>query len=66
MMMMIVTCNINDGFVDSVTVSQHELYQDPETEGAACNSDIIHFIFYTCAFLNEILEPIVMVYLKYI
>ncbi len=35
---------------DSVTVSQHEQYQDPETEAAKWNSAIIHFIIYTCAF----------------
>ncbi len=35
---------------DSVTVSQHTQYQDPETETAKWNSAVIHFIIYTCAF----------------
>ncbi len=37
---------------DSVTVSQHEQYQDPETEAAKWNSVIINFIIHTCAFLT--------------
>ena len=35
---------------DSVTVSQHTQYQDPETEAAKWNSAIVSFIIYTCAF----------------
>ncbi len=35
---------------DSVTVSKHVQYQNPETEAAKWNAAIIHFIIYTCAF----------------
>ncbi len=38
---------------DSVTVSQHEQYQNPETEAAKWNSAITHFIIYTCAFPTQ-------------
>lgn len=33
-----------------VTVSQRVQCQDPEPEAATWNSNIIHFIIYTCAF----------------
>ncbi len=33
---------------DSVTVSQHAQYQDPDTEAAKWNSAIINLIIYTC------------------
>lgn len=38
----------------SVTLSQNEQYQDPETDTAKWNSAIIHCIIYTCAFPNVI------------
>lgn len=37
---------------NNVSVKHHELYQDPETESDECNSTIISFIIYTCAFLT--------------
>ncbi len=33
-----------------MTESQHEQYQDPETEAAKWNSAVIDFIIYSCAF----------------
>ncbi len=38
---------------DSVTVSQHAQYQDPETEAAKWNSAIINYIMCACAFPTE-------------
>ncbi len=35
---------------DSVTVSQHAQYEDPETEAAKIKSAINKFIIYICAF----------------
>lgn len=35
---------------DSVKVSQHEQYHDPETEAVKWNSAVIQFIIITCAF----------------
>ncbi len=35
---------------DSVAVSQHVQYQDPETEAAKLNSAIIKCLFYTYTF----------------
>lgn len=46
--------NINEGSVLFMFqwVSQHEKYQDLESEAAKCNSDIFNFIIYTFAFLT--------------
>ena len=35
---------------DSVTVSCHAQYQDPENEAAKWNSAVINYIIYICAF----------------
>lgn len=49
---MILSYSSVPGSHDSVTVSQHEQYPDPETQAAKSNSAIIHFIIiHTCAFL---------------
>ncbi len=34
----------------SMTVSEHEQYQDPETEAAKWNSAMFRFVIYTCGF----------------
>ena len=39
---------------DSVTVSQHAQYQDPETEAAKWNSAIIHLIIYMLLLLQYV------------
>lgn len=42
-----------------MTVNQHAQYQDPKPEAANWNSDIIHYIIYTCAFLTVACQNIV-------
>ena len=43
---------------DSVRVSQHAQYQEPETEATEWNSAIIYFTIYTCAFTTVMCQNV--------
>ena len=45
---------------DSVNMSQHAQYQDPETKAAKCNLAIIHFIIYCdkMSFMEKVYHPL--------